>query len=51
MITNGYFEPSTSGAVTGALAGVRAGSVIPGVGSVVCGVAGGLLGLVFGPAD
>ena len=45
------FKPSKKGGVTGALAGMRAGSVIPYVGSTAGGITGGLLGLIFGEVD
>lgn len=44
-------EPSVKGAVSGTLAGAAAGSVIPGVGTTICAIGGGLIGLICGPKD
>lgn len=35
-------EPSISGAVTGTIAGARIGSIVPGAGTTVCAIAGGI---------
>lgn len=43
--------PSTTGAMSGVLAGIRAGSAIPYVGPTIGGLTFGILGLIFGPAD
>lgn len=44
-------KPSSSGAMTGALVGIRIGSVIPMIGPTVCGITGSLIGFIYGPAD